>query len=113
MTFSPVEILFRHITDPVASWSVSGIRWAVEFWCNGMAYPIGQAWVTVVPRQGDYYLPPFVDWMSVDPEYRRMGVGTALLKAIKGRWPDVTASVGSVLGELFLEARKDIVEVVD
>lgn len=90
------EVLFRRLDAPVASWSKPGIRWAVEYWRKEMAYPIAQAWVVM-----DYG--PYIDWLFVMDEYRRQGIGTALLEAITARWPDVEFDSFTELGELFLD----------
>lgn len=89
------EILFRRPDAPVASWSKPGIRWAVEYWWEEMAYPVAQAWV--VTNYG-----PYIDWLHVMDGHRRQGIGTALLKAITERWPDVEFDAYTESGELFL-----------
>jgi len=97
------EILFRRLDAPVASWSKPGIRWAVEYWWEEMAYPVAQAWV--VMNYG-----PYVDWLHVMDGHRRLGIGTALLMAITERWPYVEFDAFTESGELFLasnEAWKD------
>ena len=93
------EILFRRLHAPVASWSVPGIRWAVECWHPEMAYPVGQAWVVVTPYG------PFLDWLHVMEGHRRTGVGTVLLTAIRKRWPDLVVAPVTESGESFLAAR--------
>ncbi len=97
------EVVFRRLDDPVVSWSKAGIRWAVEYWQSEMAYPVAQAWV--VMNYG-----PYVDWLHVMEGHRRQGIGTALLKAITKRWPNVEFDAFTESGELFLgsnEAWKD------
>jgi len=90
------EILFRCLIDPVASWSLPGIRWAVEYWLAEMAYPVGQAWVHVTPYG------PFLDWLYVMDDHRRAGIGTALLEAVHARWPDVVCVAVTEAGERLL-----------
>ena len=38
---------------------------------------------------GDGYTIVFIQDILVDPEYQRKGIGTALLKAVLGRYPEV------------------------
>lgn len=89
------EFLFRRLDAPVASWSKPGSRWAVEYWLNGMAYPVAQAWVVM-----DYG--PYIDRLYVMEGHRRQGVGTALLTAITERWLDVEFDAFTESGESFL-----------
>jgi GNAT superfamily N-acetyltransferase len=92
------EILFRRLDAPVASWTKAGGRWAVEYWCAEMAYPIAQAWVFT----GGYE--PYVDWLYVMEEHRRAGIGAALLDAIRARWPGVEFDAFTESGNQFLAA---------
>jgi GNAT superfamily N-acetyltransferase len=91
------EILFRELTEPVASWSVPRCRWVVEWWDREEAYPFGQAWVFV--SDGSLI---FIDWLEVPAEHRRKGIGTALMDAIRARWPQVSYEGATDLGEAFL-----------
>lgn len=100
------EILFRQLNEPVASWTVPGIRWQVEFWCDDMAHPAAVAWVMVVdppPGQASY-APPFVDWIQVDPRYRRKGFATKLVEEIAGRWGAVHSCGVTDEGRAFVKA---------
>lgn len=91
-----VEILFRQLDTPVASWSKPGIRWVVEYWRKEMGFPIAQAWV------GIGYV-PYIHWLHVMEGHRRRGVGTRLLTAIKDRWPGVEYDAVSEAGEMFVD----------
>lgn len=95
----PDEILFRRLDAPVASWSGPGVRWAVEYWPAGMAYPVAQAWV--VMNYG-----PYIDCLHVMDGHRRRGVGTALLTAITERWPEVEFDAFTEAGEQFLASNE-------
>jgi GNAT superfamily N-acetyltransferase len=96
-----MEILFRQLNEPVASWSVSGLRWSVEVWDEEMAYPIAQAWVTV--PQYDV-LEPYIDWLHVDERFQRKRHGTKLLQAILERWPNAVYDGATKAGKAFLKA---------
>lgn len=93
------EILFRRLDTPVASWSMPGGRWAVEYWCEGMAYPVAQAWVFT----GGYE--PYVERLHVMEEHRHTSVGTDLLEAIKKRWPDLLFDAMSECEEQVISSR--------
>ena len=67
----------------------------VEYWREEMAYSIAQAWVYMGSD-------PYVDWLFVMDEYRRRGIGTALLGAVRERWPDVEFDAVTEAGERFL-----------
>lgn len=82
------EILIRQLNAPVPSWSVEGIRWVIEFWCDEMAYPVGQAWVMEINAGLSYYL----DWIKVDEEFRRKGIGRRLIAAAKAKFDNVYSS---------------------
>jgi GNAT superfamily N-acetyltransferase len=66
-----------------------------------MAYPVAQAWVFT----GGYE--PYVDWLCVMEDHRRAGIGTALLDAIRARWPDVVFDAFTDSGEKFLDAYEE------
>lgn len=83
------EILFRLLGAPVPSWSLPDVRWSVELYCDEMAYPVAQAWVMEM-FDGAHYL----DWIKVDPEYRRKGLATELLAAIRGKFGSEVYSSG-------------------
>lgn len=89
------EIIFRRLDEPVASWSKPGGRWAVEYWRKEMAYPVALAWVSM-PYS------PYIDWLYVMEGYRRRGIGSAMLEAIKARWPDVEFDAFTESGEHFI-----------
>ena len=93
------EILFRRLDAPVASWSRPGVRWAVEYCRADMASPVAQAWV--VMGYGQY-----IDCLHVMEDYRRRGIGTALLTAITERWPEVEFDAFSEAGEQFLASNE-------
>lgn len=107
------EILFRQLVEPVVTWSKPGLRWAVEFWCWGIPYPVGQAWVGAYPPMAGGSPEPYahIDWMHVQEQYRRQGVGTSLMEAIKARWPDVDFDAATELGNKFLAALPEEGEV--
>ncbi|MBM4022989.1 MAG: GNAT family N-acetyltransferase [Planctomycetes bacterium] len=62
-----------------------------------MAYSVAQAWI--VEGYGWY-----IDWLYVMDGHRRQGFGSALLKAITERWPDVEFDAFTESGEQFLDA---------
>lgn len=92
------EILFRELNDPVASWSVPGCRWVVEYWGREACHPCGQAWVFVT----DCLV--YVDWLEVMPRFQRKGIATALMDAIQARWPEVSYDGATDAGRAFVEA---------
>ncbi len=91
------EILFRQLGSPVVSSSVPGLRWVVEFWVYDMAYPLGQVWVTVTDTL------QYLDWMVVDEDNRRKGIGSQLLKACLERWPNMEYDGATDAGEGFVD----------
>lgn len=98
------EILFRQLDTPTVSWSKPGIRWAVEYWrCDG-GYPIAQAWVVMGYS-------PYILWLHVMEGYRREGIATRLLTAIRERWPDVEYDAATELGERFVDGLVDKVVI--
>ena len=94
------EILFRRLDTPTVSWSKPGTRWAVEYWCSGEGYPIAQAWVVMLYG-------PYIRWLHVMEGYRREGIATRLLTAIKERWPGVEFDAATELGERFVDGLVD------
>lgn len=99
VTLGGAEVLFRRLDGPVASWSDPGVRWAVEYWQVDMAYPVAQAWVLMGYGQ-------YIDRLHVMEDYRRRGIGTALLTAIQQRWPKVEFDAFNKAGELFLASNE-------
>ncbi len=96
---SSYVISFRLLNEPLPpDWSPDA-HWQVEYWPDGVgaAWPDGVAWVTAL---GEFV---FLDGVFVRDDRRRRGVGTALVKAIKERWPGVILSEAiSAAGEAFL-----------
>ncbi len=97
---SRFEILYRRLDAPVASWSAPGVRWAVEYWCDEMAYPVAQAWVNVSPY-GEH-----IDWLHVQEAHRGRGVGFALLCAVSDRWPGVKSYAATEAGARLQESHR-------
>lgn len=100
------EILFRCIDEPVMSWSLPGLRWIVEFWEFDAGYPYGQAWVQVPPPAPKGYetFEPYIDMLYVMEDYRRLGIGAALMSAIIERWPETLFDAINIESERFLRS---------
>lgn len=88
-----LEILFRQLGEPMPARWKAGLHWQVEAYEDGMEQPpVGFCWVcdtTPMCPPGKRPLPSIVEHVSVFPPYLRCGVATALLDAVRRRWPNV------------------------
>src|SRR5688572_14073264 len=83
-------ILFRELDGAGASWPTWHTdfqHWQVEYFPEGRTYPYpwGLAWVVVPPDGPDSR--PMLEYVLVNDECRRRGVGKALVTACLERWP--------------------------
>ena len=93
-------ITFRLLNEPLPLGWETDTHWQVEFWPDEMdsSRPDGLAWVTDCGEMGIY-----LDYILVCDDCRRQGVATALVKAIKERWPQIVLTEAiSPEGEAFL-----------
>ncbi len=84
-------ILFRQIKgNKPCNW-IDGLHWYVEYHAThlDMAFPLGMAFVTVPMGGMATVRGPHVDFIIVVDQCRREGIATALIDAIRNRWPDV------------------------
>lgn len=80
-----LNIKFRQILDNLPpDWS-KGLHWYVEAHdgLNYRDYPVGIAYCVIGVRYKTLFFLHVVD------HHRRHGVGTALVRACQGRWPDI------------------------
>ena len=78
------RILFRQIKTPLPPDWEPGAHWYVEYHAGPHTpFPIGMAFVTAFPQFA------VVDFIYVVDQFRRNGVGTALVKACEERWPGI------------------------
>lgn len=83
-------IVFRHLGDQVGPDCKPGWWWVVEAY-DDRPFPVGQAWVMVVPQdlpaRAKYVTTPQIYYVLVSDDSRRKGVATRLVLAIRERWP--------------------------
>ncbi len=79
-------IVFRQIKSPLPHGWISGLHWYVEHHDDelDLDHPTGIAFVSSFPNIG-----PILDFLFVVDQYRKEGVGKALLQAVKRRWPKI------------------------
>lgn len=101
---STEQIIFRQIvTDVPDNWQPE-LRWQVEYHQPKKDYPfpMGLAWVMVPPHD---QIPPFLEFVLVPDQFRRVGIATKLVRAIQARWPSVVLTDGiSAAGEGLLRS---------
>lgn len=95
------EIVFRRVDSPFESCGVPGEMWEVEYRRPEMAFPVAEAWVHVSPQTA------YLGLLFVVEGWRRQGIGTALFKAIRQRWPNVAYDAVSESGQAFLNRFAD------
>jgi GNAT superfamily N-acetyltransferase len=77
-----IEIEFRNTRqDGAANF------WYVEAYKGGRMFPVGTAYVVAVGNVAQ------LNFILVADQWRRQGVGTALINAIRDRWPDYQATL--------------------
>lgn len=62
----------------------------VEFFRDGIAFPLGLAWVST--RVDGVVV---LDRILVQDDYRRQKIGTALFNAVKSKWPNVVIAAAN------------------
>lgn len=96
-------IVFRQINEEIPDEWVAGMHWYVEHHDDDwtLPYPTGMAFVLATPDEKMV----IIEYLHVQERYRRCGVATILLGAIKEKWPNakLTEAVTED-GEKFLAA---------
>ena len=104
------EIVFRSVGNGCGPACAPELYdyWYVEAYDFERSWPIGIAFVADGTKSSSApeatpLLCFRLDYLFVIDEYRRQGVGTALLEAVKKRWPNMYLDAATEKGERFLQ----------